>query len=256
MQNINTLLQAKTKTENCPKHGPFKSTNFVGKIWSKCPACSKEVAEAEQANEDARARAAKLAAWQKQIGESGIPERFHTRTLHTFKAENPGQRFALDFACAFADGVMTERTGRSAIFTGLPGTGKTHLAAGIGLRLLRNGHPVLFCTVMRAIRRIKDTWARGSSESESQAVAALVYPDLLILDEVGVQFGSDTEKHLLFDILNERYEKRKSTLLLSNLPIEQIKDYLGERVFDRMREDGGQVVPFGWESQRAKLGGA
>lgn len=241
------------RTEHCERHGNYESRHFIGKIWSKCQSCATEAAEAERVAEEAHVRAAKLAAWQMQIGQSGIPERFHNRTLNTFKAENAGQRFALDFACAFADGVMIERKGRGAIFTGMPGTGKTHLAAGIGLRLLRNGHPVLFCTVMRAIRRIKDTWARGSGESESQAVAALVFPDLLILDEVGVQFGSETEKHLLFDVLNERYERRKSTLLLSNLPVDQIRDYLGERVFDRMREDGGQVVPFGWESQRAKM---
>lgn len=249
-------IATKTKTENCPTHGPFESTNFIGRIWSKCPACSKEDADAEKQKEEAREKAAKLAAWQQQIGESGIPERFQNRTLHTFKAETEGQKYALDFAVAFSGQVMQERKGRSAIFVGMPGTGKTHLAAGIGLRLLRNGHPVLFSTVMRAIRRIKDTWARGSAESESEAVAALVYPDLLILDEVGLQFGSDTEKSLLFDVLNERYERRKSTLLMSNLPLAEVRDYLGERVFDRMREDGGQVVPFGWESHRAKLGGA
>lgn len=250
---MNLELKA-PRAARCERHGQYESRHFIGKIWSKCPACATEAAADEKAADEAKARAEKLAAWQAQIGQSGIPERFHNRTLNTFMAENEGQRFALDFACSFADGVMTERKGRGAIFTGMPGTGKTHLAAGIGLRLLRNGHPVLFCTVMRAVRRIKDTWARGSQESESQAVAALVFPDLLILDEVGVQFGSETEKHLLFDVLNERYERRKSTLLLSNLPVEQIRDYLGERVFDRMREDGGQVVPFGWDSQRPKMG--
>jgi DNA replication protein DnaC len=245
------------RTDICEKHGPFQARNLFRTIWSKCQKCSTEEVEAEKLSKENKARSAQITAWQDAIGESGIPERFHNRTLATFKAENEGQCIALAFAKSFADSFgQGPKTGRGAIFLGMPGTGKTHLAVGVGMHLMRQGRPVLFLTVMRAIRRIKDTWSRGSDESESQAVAALVFPDLLILDEVGIQFGSETEKNLLFDVLNERYERRKSTLLLSNLPLDEVRAYLGERIFDRMREDGGEVVAFGWESHRAKLGEA
>ena len=79
-----------------------------------------------------------------------------------------------------------------------------------------------------------------------------MFPELLILDEVGVQFGSETEKLMLFDVLNERYEKRKPCVLLSNLAIDDVKAFLGERVFDRLREDGGEAVAFDWESYRGR----
>ena len=69
-----------------------------------------------------------------------------------------------------------------------------------------------------------------------------------------MQFGSDTEKLILFDVLNERYEKRRPTLLLSNLVVDDVQAYLGERIFDRLREDGGEAVAFDWESHRAKAG--
>ena len=111
----------------------------------------------------------------------------------------------------------------------------------------------LFLTVMRAVRRVKDTWGRSSTQSESEAIASLVFPDLLILDEVGVQFGSDAERLILFDVLNERYEKRRPTLLLSNLNIDEVKAYLGERVFDRLREDGGEAIVFDWASWRGRI---
>ena len=65
-----------------------------------------------------------------------------------------------------------------------------------------------------------------------------------------VQFGSDAEKLLLFDVLNERYERRKPTLMLSNLTAQEVAAYLGERVMDRLREDGGEVVVFDWASHR------
>lgn len=246
--------QPKTKPADCLKHGAYESRCFIGSIWSKCPTCSAEAAAREKAERDAKEREDRRQAWQRRIGEAGIPERFRNRSLQSFVAETEQQARALAFAQDYADrfdDVLA--TGRSALFIGRPGTGKTHLAVGIGLRIMhRDSRTVLFTTVMRAIRRVKDTWSRESRESESEAIAALVFPDLLILDEVGVQFGSDTEKLILFDVLNERYEKRKPTLLLSNLPTEEVRDYLGERVFDRLREDGGEVVVFDWQSWRSR----
>lgn len=250
---MNTMIQLNTRTDTCARHGEYLARNFLRDIWSKCPTCAQEADAAEKARAEAKAREAKLQAWQKRIGGAGIPDRFHDRTLSNFEAANPGQRRALAFAQQYADEFeQVIKTGRSALFVGQPGTGKTHLAVGIGMHLLREGRPVLFTTVMRAMRRIKDTWVKGSTETEGQAVAALVYPDLLILDEVGIQFGSEFEKNILFDVLNERYEKRRPTLLLSNLPLDQVRAYLGERVFDRLREDGGEYIAFEWESQRGK----
>lgn len=246
--------EPKTRTDNCTVHGSFESRCVIGSIWSKCPACGAEADARERAESQARERKETLAAWQRRIGESGIPERFRDRTLKSFVVDNEGQRRALDFANGYADSFdQALATGRSVLFIGKPGTGKTHLAVGVGLRIMyHDSRSVLFTTVMRAIRRVKDTWNRENTESETQAIAALVFPNLLILDEVGVQFGSDTEKLILFDVLNERYERRRPTLLLSNLALDEVKVYLGERVFDRMREDGGEVITFTWESHRAK----
>lgn len=239
----------------CDAHGEYTARCFIGKVWLGCPACSAEREQRESAEAAAKARADRLRAWQRKIGDSGIPERFHDRRLSTYRAEVVGQHAALEFAKEYAanfDDVL--RTGRCAIFIGKRGTGKTHLAAGIGLEIMeRDNRSVYFTTVLRAIRSIKDTWTRGSSVSESQAIAALVFPDLLILDEIGVQFGSEVEKTILFDIMNERYEKRRPTILMSNLTPKEVEQYLGERVYDRLREDGGQAIVFDWESERGKV---
>ena len=247
--------ETKTRTDTCETHGPFEAKCFIGSIWSKCPICSAEAAAKEKAEREAKERDDRRQSWQRRIGEAGIPERFRNRSLQSFAAETDAQAAALAFANAYADGFDDAlATGRSALFIGKPGAGKTHLAVGIGLRIMhRDNRTVLFTTVMRAIRRVKDTWGRGSRESETQAIAALVFPDLLILDEVGVQFGSETEKLILFDVLNERYEKRRPTLLLSNLTLDDVRAYLGERVFDRLREDGGEAIPFDWPSWRGRV---
>jgi DNA replication protein DnaC len=244
-------IKFETRTETCERHGSFHAKNLYGKIWSKCPACATEQHAAEEAAAVDRAEAEKLAAWQKRIGSSGIPERFNDRTLATYRAESDGQRRALAFSIEYANNFdQAIKTGRSALFVGQPGTGKTHLAVGIGLHVLAQRRPVLFTTVMRALRRVKDSWVKGSEVTESQVIESLVYPDLLILDEVGVQTGSEFERNALFDVLNERYERRRPVLLLSNAPFDELKQYLGERVLDRLREDGGKRIPFDWQSHR------
>lgn len=258
MKSIANMLPAAeraTRTVTCPDHGPYESINWIGSVWSKCAACTQAAEAKAKAAEEAKLREARKAQWELRIGSAGIPERFQTRSLKSFVAETPAQASALQFAVEYADDFdQVLKTGRCALFVGKPGTGKTHLAVGIALRIMhRDNRTALFTTVQRAIRRIKDTWARDSEQTETQVIKSMTFPDLLILDEVGVQFGSKFEKDMLFDILNERYEKRRPTILLSNESEGDVREYLGARVFDRLREDGGDMIPFDWESWRGRV---
>ena len=114
------------------------------------------------------------------------------------------------------------------------------------------GASAVFTTVSKMARRVREAKSFASEETESQAIGVFVYPDLLIVDEVGLQSGTDAEARTLFDIINERYEQRKPTVFLSNLDLDGVKAALGERVFDRLREDGGEVVTFAWGSHRGR----
>ena len=185
-----------------------------------------------------------------KVKSAAIPERFRDRTLDSYIAKTTGQKDALAFAKEYAENFdEVLQTGRSCIFVGKPGTGKTHLAIGIALSIMQQQQSALFVTVQRLIRRVKDSW-HTKEETESEVIDAYASPDLLILDEVGVQFGSEFEKQVLFDVLNERYEKLKPSILLSNIPSEQLSDYLGERVTDRLRENKGRMIGFNWDSYR------
>lgn len=248
----NILCLDKTiKKEECEKHGNYESRNLFRNVWSGCPSCATEEKAIRDKEEEERAQQIKHAAWQKKLGDANIPDRFKDRTLECYKAITDGQKHALSFAKEYVnqfDSVV--KTGRSAIFCGKPGTGKTHLSVGIALAIMKSGKSALFTTVQRIVRRMKDAFRKDSEYSERDVLEILVYPDLLIIDEIGVQFGSDFEKNLMFDILNERYENRKPTLLLSNLTAQEIKEFLGERIYDRLREDGGKCVSFDWSSYR------
>ena len=245
-----------TEQRQCNAHGEYLSKNYFGSRWSQCPECSKLDAIKRDDDEKAKAKEAEALRMSNRMIKTQIPPRFIDRTLESYIPADENQKKALSICTAYVndfDHVL--ENGSSLIFSGKPGTGKTHLAAGIGLKVTNEYRKsVLFSTVMRVIRRIKNTWGRNvdgmQQETEERAIAAFTSVDLLILDEVGVQFGSETEENLLFDIINERYENRRPTIIISNLDIDGIKQYLGERAFDRLREDGGKYIPFTWESYR------
>lgn len=239
------------KAAQCAKHGAYETCLLFGRVWSKCPQCVAEADQAEKDAQDRREAEARMHRLEALVARAAIPERFADRTLENYVAELPEQQRALAFAKRYAEGFASNQ-GRCAVFVGRPGTGKTHLACGIAHAVMRQGYTALFATVLQALRIIKDAWGRGALMSESQAIRQLVMPDLLILDEVGVQYGTETEKTLLFEILNARYEARRPAILLSNLETKDMQAYLGARVMDRMREDGAVVTTFNWESHRGK----
>ncbi|MDH5858994.1 AAA family ATPase [Lampropedia aestuarii] len=240
------------RAAHCATHGPYTSKCYLRNIWLGCSACIQQKQAAEMAEQVRQQERMCLQEWRSKLERAAIPPRFQDRSLDNFTATTPAQQAALQFATEYAKNfVQVRSTGRCALFLGKPGTGKTHLATAIGLHAMHKHHAkVVFTTVLRAVRMVKDSWGRGARISESQAIATMVAPDLLILDEVGVQFGSEFEKHILFDVLNERYELRRPTLLLSNLTLAEVRAFVGERVMDRISEDGGAVVPFTWDSYR------
>lgn len=238
-----------TEERECETHGSYLSVQLFGCHWSQCPVCSKNEQDEYDRKREIYIQEEARNRWIGTLRISGIPERFRNRRLSTFVASTKKQKEALSFAIEF-ENDLNNANGRCAIFVGTPGTGKTHLAIGVGIERLKRENTVLFTTVFKAVRKVKESWSKDTRETESEIIESMVSPSLLILDEVGVQFGSDTEKIILFDILNDRYEKRKSTILISNLTINEVKSYLGERIFDRFREDNGGFVVFDWKSYR------
>jgi DNA replication protein DnaC len=183
--------------------------------------------------------------------ECGIPKRFRGCTLIGFVGDAKGIVHARKLARKYVDEFTKRKEeGCSLVLCGSPGTGKTHLACAIGLELIRREHPVLYTTEYRATRAVKQTWNADSKWTETDILKDFYKPDLLILDEVGVSFGSDTEKMIFYQIINGRYERKLPAIVIGNLNQEELTAHVGERIMDRLRDGGGVVVAFDWESYR------
>lgn len=245
----------KSEQRNCSVHGGYVAHQIYDGWWSGCEKCMVENDRRLHAHRFAlEERERKERVWKQRLGRAAIPERFSDRTLESYAPTCKGGSIALEKARNYAENWEENlKRGRSLIFSGMLGTGKTHLAIGIAKVFLENGKQPVFISLIKAIRLIKSTYGNRSDRglSEAQAIAQFVDPDLLILDEVGVQFNSETERMCLFEIVNERYEQSKPTIFLSNLTLKEMSEVVGERIMDRMRENGGSAVIFDWESHRS-----
>ena len=104
------------------------------------------------------------------------------------------------------------------IMIGKNGTGKTMLACIILQELIRydpnNSLGYRYAEAIKIIRDIKDTWRKKTSEQD--AINKYTMPKVLVIDEIGMSYGSVTEKQFLTVIINDRYNMKAPTILAGN----------------------------------------
>ena len=254
MENLNQLLAVHpffkpiSQTEkHCEKHG-LDYLEQVFKAYTKgCPKCAEEAEAERKQKEIEKVAAERQAALQKQIegriGASKIPPRFVGKTVKGYMVERI-KAYAVEFG--------GKHSGRCLALLGNAGTGKTHLACAIGNHLLKNlNKTARFTSVAELNRMVRESKSYGSDVTESQVISDFAGYDLLIIDEVGMQSGTDAESRALFDVFNERYQQMKPTVLISNLDVSGFVQAVGKRISDRVKEDGGEILSFDWGSYRA-----
>lgn len=275
------------KTENriCEEHGEYTAKSIFRDVWTCCPICQKQKDEQLQAEELEKLRQEAIQRdIAKRLGRSGIAERFQNCQIENYRVDeeiaskafdnmpkssdwasksekqkeqerqagietilsrmNRAKTIAAEYADKFDDVLQT---GRCMIFSGLRGTGKNHLACGIAHKVIESGKVAVVITVNDLLQKVKDSFNGGS---EKEAINLFVEPDLLVLDEFGAAKLSETDGRILFTVINARYERLKPMLVLTNLSPSDIQENIDGRIRDRLKQDGGKLIPFNWGSYR------
>lgn len=93
-------------------------------------------------------------------------------------------------------------------------TGKTSWSILALQRARECNKRVRFEILIDIVVSIKDAWAKATGEGH--IVSDMREPDLLVIDEVGVQFGTDGERNICYEIVVGRHNARKPTILTTN----------------------------------------
>ena len=118
-------------------------------------------------------------------------------------------------------------------FYGDTGIGKTFLSNCIAKELLDRGYSVIYFTAFQLFDILgKDKF--GRNENASDAHQNIFDCDLLIIDDLGTELSNSFTSSQLFLCLNERILRRKSTIISTNLRMNQLADIYSERVLSRI----------------------
>jgi DNA replication protein DnaC len=167
----------------------------------------RELAAREAHGGEGRIRAARFPA-RKALEEFDFD---HQRSL---KREVMAHLGTLDFVAAK----------ENVIYLGPPGTGKTHLAIGLGIRACQAGHRVAFATAADWVARLAAAHQVGRLPDE---ITKLGRTPLLIIDEVGyIPFEAEAA-NLFFQLVSARYE-RASMIVTSNKPFGRWGEVFGD----------------------------
>jgi DNA replication protein DnaC len=151
-------------------------------------------------------------------------------TLSNFRADTEERVAAL--------GKVTDWIRRNGVFlllTGTTGTGKGHLGSGC-LKAQGNG---LFITHLDMLSDLRASYTLSTTPS---LIKSWQEAEMLVLDEFGLSTGGKDEEPMLYQVLANRYENRRPTIITSNLELTQFREAIGFRLLDRMQEDCTTVI--------------
>lgn len=214
----------------------FKKANLFEPL-PECPVCKDEGKVSGKFCQCVKFRARALMA--EELG-SEMPldsSTFQNFSLEFYsdKAENgvtPKKRMTQIFkSCVeFANNFGKET--KNLLFLGEAGLGKTHLSLAIVNEVLLKGFEAVYSPAGALFDRLeKEHFAYTGSEDFLDTVLNC---DLLVIDDLGTEFSTQFTQSTVYNIINTRILKGKSTILSTNLTLEEIKNAYNPRVCSRL----------------------
>ena len=222
------FTQAKTKNEafekckatcqgpqNCPFNGTLfympSAKSLYGPYAFDCPIYKKWRKQLEL---------------EKRVMES-IPKKFWDRTFQNFEAVSEDLALALNITKKYVAKRAWEK-GANIVISGKYGVGKTHLAASVIHEAIKLNFNAVFITAPSLVN--------GSINDIRDKFQEIKQIELIALDDFSIETSHKMIAKEMFELINYRYESEKGMVMTTNLSAVELKESLGDRIFDRMQE--------------------
>ena len=148
------------------------------------------------------------------------------------KEKLPLVRSGVDELKSFAESFDSS-TYKNFIMMGTTGLGKTHLSTSVAERVIKRGYSVVYVSAVSMIRDFSNSIHRGR-DNDVVDISKYYDCDLLIIDDLGTEVTNRLTQSYFYEVINERINGRRCTIINTNLTIAEIKENYSDRVFSRV----------------------
>lgn len=184
-------------------------------------------------------------------------EAIMAKDFHNFAVTSQGQKDLLAFGHSVAQQIVASKGPVHALIVGSPGTGKSHIANGI-LEAVQRGSDytktTMFVDWQRLMRLRKQGFADDQKDVRTKidgVMAQLAKADVVVIDDLGADRGTDFDKDLASEVY--RIREDKTVITTTNLKGNDLRAYLdNERTMSRMsaHSEGAKFAVKGITDQR------
>lgn len=131
-------------------------------------------------------------------------------------SSNTSNKKVLDNLKNYSEKLVNGIEKKGLILVGNNGVGKTHLACSIANKLIENGTPVIYGTLINLLAELRNSYDTDNNISEMEIIKLYENVDLLIIDDLGKEKSSEWGLEKLFTIVNSRYENNLPVIITTN----------------------------------------
>lgn len=136
----------------------------------------------------------------------------------------------LDFCRRYAEDFHLPCGG--ILMRGPTGLGKTHLSLSIAKTVISKGYSVIYGSAPDLFRKAEQ---EHFGREEGNTIEMLNGADLLILDDVGAEFESKFYSAVFYNIINNRMNSSKPTIVSTNCDLNELFARYGDRTLSRLK---------------------
>ncbi len=143
----------------------------------------------------------------------------------------------------------------SFLFLGPTGLGKTHLSSAVAYALIEKGAYVVYETALKLFGdyELRRFGSSGYSNDDVDDIDRYMDADLLIIDDLGCEMTNQFTVSCLYNIVNARMMRRKSTIISTNLTQAELRKRYSDRIASRLFSEY-KPLPFrGYDIREQKL---